>query len=55
MTVKPPSCAIVMPASPGFYNRPTQIAELVDFMVARILDHLEVEHSLGHRWGETES
>jgi flavin prenyltransferase len=45
--------ALVMPASPGFYHRPTRIAELVDFVVARILDHLDVEHSLGRRWGES--
>ncbi len=44
--------AVVMPASPGFYHRPTSIAELVDFVVARVLDHLEVEHTLGHRWGD---
>lgn len=43
--------AIVMPAAPGFYHRPTTIAELVDFVVARVLDHLEVEHTLGRRWG----
>jgi flavin prenyltransferase len=45
--------AVVMPASPGFYHRPAQIAELVDFVVARVLDHLDVEHSLGKRWGES--
>ncbi len=44
--------AIVMPAAPGFYHRPTTISELVDFMVARVLDHLEVEHTLGKRWSE---
>ena len=44
--------ALVLPASPGFYHRPTQIAELIDFVVARILDHLEIPHALGHRWGE---
>jgi flavin prenyltransferase len=44
--------AVIMPASPGFYHRPTQIAELIDFVVARILDHLEIEHTLGHRWGD---
>jgi 4-hydroxy-3-polyprenylbenzoate decarboxylase len=43
--------AVVMPASPGFYHRPASIAELVDFVVARVLDHLDVEHALGHRWG----
>ena len=44
--------AIVMPAAPGFYNRPTRIAELVDFMVARVLDHLDVPQTLVPRWGE---
>jgi 4-hydroxy-3-polyprenylbenzoate decarboxylase len=43
--------AIVMPAAPGFYHRPVEIAELVDFMVARVLDHLDIEHTLGRRWG----
>lgn len=44
--------AVVLPASPGFYHRPTSIAELVDFVVARVLDQLDVEHVLGTRWGE---
>ena len=42
--------AIVMPASPGFYHRPKQVAELVDFVVARMLDHLGIEQSLVTRW-----
>jgi len=42
--------AIVIPAAPGFYNRPASISDLVDFIVSRILDHLDVEHSLGKRW-----
>ena len=41
----------ILPANPGFYNQPTQVAELVDFIVARILDQLEVEHQLMKRWG----
>jgi 4-hydroxy-3-polyprenylbenzoate decarboxylase len=41
----------VMPANPGFYHNPKSIDDLVDFVVARILDHLEVEHDLGPRWG----
>ena len=41
----------IMPASPGFYNEPESIDDLVDFMVARILDHLDIDHHLGHRWG----
>jgi flavin prenyltransferase len=45
--------AVVLPASPGFYHRPAEIAELVDFVVARVLDHLGVAHSLGRRWGES--
>jgi 4-hydroxy-3-polyprenylbenzoate decarboxylase len=44
--------AVVMPAAPGFYHRPRGIDDLVDFMVARVLDHLGVEHAVGHRWGE---
>jgi flavin prenyltransferase len=45
--------AVVMPASPGFYHRPAQICELVDFVVARVLDHLGVSHSIGRRWGDS--
>jgi 4-hydroxy-3-polyprenylbenzoate decarboxylase len=44
--------AVVLPASPGFYHRPTRIEELVDFVVARVLDHLGVRHSIGRRWGD---
>jgi 4-hydroxy-3-polyprenylbenzoate decarboxylase len=44
--------AVIMPANPGFYTHPQRIGDLVDFMVARILDHLAVEHSLMDRWGE---
>ncbi|WP_018872746.1 flavin prenyltransferase UbiX [Thioalkalivibrio sp. ALJ16] len=43
--------AVVMPANPAFYHRPQSIDDLVDFMVARVLDHLGVEHTLGPRWG----
>ncbi len=42
---------VTMPASPGFYHQPENINELVDFVVARILDHLNVEHHLLSRWG----
>lgn len=42
--------AIVMPAAPGFYHKPKSIDDLVSFVVARILDHLGVEHSLVPRW-----
>jgi 4-hydroxy-3-polyprenylbenzoate decarboxylase len=43
--------AIVLPASPGFYHRPRSIDDLEAFVVARILDHLGVEHDLVPRWG----
>jgi flavin prenyltransferase len=47
--------AVVMPASPGFYHRPRQISDLVDFLVARMLDHLGVEQRLVQPWrGEAE-
>ena len=42
----------IMPASPAFYNKPQSISELVDFVVARILDHLAIEQHLAPRWGE---
>lgn len=42
--------AVVMPASPGFYHRPTQVSDLVDFVVARMLDQLGVEQKLVKRW-----
>ncbi len=42
----------IMPASPGFYHRPTRIEDLVDFVVARILDHLGIPQALLPPWGE---
>ena len=42
----------VMPACPGFYHRPESMDELIDFMVARVLDHLGIESSLANRWGD---
>ena len=47
--------AVVMPAAPGFYHRPREVSDLVDFVVARILDQLGVEQKLVARWkGEAE-
>jgi 4-hydroxy-3-polyprenylbenzoate decarboxylase len=43
--------AVILPPSPGFYGHPRTIEDLVDFVVARVLDQLGVEHSLGPRWG----
>ena len=42
--------AVVMPAAPGFYHRPTAVGELVDFIVQRVLDHLELDIQLAPRW-----
>jgi 4-hydroxy-3-polyprenylbenzoate decarboxylase len=43
--------ATVMVASPAFYHRPRTIEQLVDMVVARVLDHLEIPHDLPVRWG----
>ncbi|ACH64953.1 3-octaprenyl-4-hydroxybenzoate carboxy-lyase [Aliivibrio fischeri MJ11] len=43
--------ATIMPAAPGFYHQPKSIEDLIDFMVARILDHLGVKQGLVPRWG----
>jgi flavin prenyltransferase len=45
--------AIILPANPGFYHHPQTAQDLVDFVVARVLDHLGVEHDLMPRWGES--
>jgi len=42
---------VILPPNPGFYHMPGTVQDLVDFVVARILDHLDVEHSLMARWG----
>lgn len=44
--------AVILPASPGFYHKPTSIGDLVDFIVARILAQLGIEQSLLAPWGE---
>jgi 4-hydroxy-3-polyprenylbenzoate decarboxylase len=43
--------AVILPPAPGFYNEPKSIADLVDFVVARVLDQLGVAHALQPRWG----
>ncbi|MBX9916995.1 MAG: UbiX family flavin prenyltransferase [Nitrosomonas sp.] len=45
------SGAVILPANPGFYHHPQAVQDLVDFVVARILDHLGVKHDLIARWG----
>lgn len=44
--------ALVLPCMPSFYGHPKTVDDLVDTVAGRILDHLDVEHDLGPRWGE---
>ncbi len=44
--------AVIMPANPGFYQNPETLEDIVDFMVARILEHLGISHKLTPKWGE---
>jgi 4-hydroxy-3-polyprenylbenzoate decarboxylase len=45
--------AVILPANPGFYHHPQRVEEIVDFVVARVLDQLAIPHRLMARWGET--
>jgi len=51
MTILAEAGVVVLAANPGFYHRPRRVEDLVDFIVARILDHLAVPHELTLRWG----
>jgi len=44
--------AVILPAAPGFYHRPDSVEAMVDFIVARILNQLGIEHQLMPRWGD---
>lgn len=44
--------AVILPANPGFYHQPQSVEDIVDFIVARILDQLGVQHALMARWGD---
>lgn len=44
----------ILPANPGFYHQPKSVDELVDFIVARVLDQLDIAHTLVPRWGVEE-
>lgn len=44
--------ARILPAMPGFYNKPNSIDDLVNHLVGKVLDSLEIEHELFKRWGE---
>lgn len=42
----------ILPPNPGFYFKPTQLSEVIDFVVAKILDQAKINHSIQNRWGE---
>lgn len=42
---------VIMPANPGFYHQPKTLDDIIDFMVARILDHLQISQELVPKWG----
>jgi len=44
----------ILPAMPGFYQHPQSVAEMVNFVVGKVLDSLQIEHQLFKRWGRTE-
>ena len=43
--------AVILPPNPGFYHHPQSVADIVDFVVARVLDQLAIPHTLMQRWG----
>lgn len=45
--------AVILPPNPGFYHHPQDVQDLVDFVVARLLDQIGVEHALMQRWGDS--
>ncbi|WP_374325750.1 flavin prenyltransferase UbiX [Azonexus sp.] len=44
--------AVILPPSPGYYHHPQSVQDIVDFVVARVLDQIAVPHTLMQRWGE---
>jgi 4-hydroxy-3-polyprenylbenzoate decarboxylase len=43
--------AVILPANPGFYNQPTRVEQMVDFIVARVMDQIGISNELMPRWG----
>ncbi|HET9605001.1 MAG TPA: flavin prenyltransferase UbiX [Gemmatimonadales bacterium] len=50
LTLLAESGATIIPAAPGFYHRPAEVSDLVDFIVQRVLDHLDLDIQVGPRW-----
>jgi flavin prenyltransferase len=44
--------AVILPPNPGFYHHPQSVQDIVDFVVARVMDQIDVPHTLMQRWGE---
>ncbi len=56
MTLVTEAGGVVLPAMPGFYHRPERIDQLVDFVVQRVLDRVELDIEVADRWtGDTSS
>jgi len=51
MTALAEAGAVVLPANPGFYHRPTRVDQIVDFVVARVLEQVGIDQKLSPRWG----
>jgi len=45
--------AVIIPANPSFYHKPVTIEDLVDTVLARVLDHLNLDHQVGKRWRDS--
>ncbi len=43
---------VILPATPGFYGKPKKVDDLIDFIVARVLDQLGLKHNVGKRWSK---
>ncbi|MEK7379963.1 MAG: flavin prenyltransferase UbiX [Gemmatimonadota bacterium] len=50
LTLAAEAGATILPAAPGFYHHPSGVADLVDFIVQRILDHLQLDLTIAPRW-----
>jgi 4-hydroxy-3-polyprenylbenzoate decarboxylase len=50
LTLAAEAGALVLPAMPGFYHKPQKVADLVDFVVQRVLDQLGLDIALVKRW-----
>ena len=51
----PLEAAVILPANPGFYTRPSSIDQVIDFIVARVLDQIGIPNTLMARWGRDDA